>query len=413
MNNIVLNEAYFGEQPELTRALELLSEFRRKYAIKGRLISSCNSDPLLEKFDDIIADFFGFKSFFLHVYHQMMVDAHTASCRYKLITSSNSHIRKTSKGYKYDGKISAIVSISTYLIFSDKFSDREVMGIILHEIGHNFSDKFSPAIDVYSKLNLIISLPYTVLSIITKGNVEMLAGLSQSFTEFWIKLNKNEVNATVFNGLDFLLNLPKNILTTFINSIPGVMGLNIIGAKLHANDLINIPIGYLDEHIADNFATMYGFGPDLITGLEKLNIKKSDMYSILTELPLLGWFVTLLDVPTQWAASLIDEHPINSSRRKAQYNYLLREMKKANLPPRLRNDIAAELNRMEHDMQVLETDIGKYGGKLFRAKYNKFINKLKNGADPRELIINSDMTGDIIDRVSESFICDLQVMDII
>ena len=44
--SIVLNEVYFGEQPELLEAVVHLGNFRKKYTnIKGRVKSKWNADP--------------------------------------------------------------------------------------------------------------------------------------------------------------------------------------------------------------------------------------------------------------------------------------------------------------------------------------------------------------------------------
>ena len=65
------------------------------------IISAVTSVVLAEMFNTCIEKLFGFKSFYLNVYHNLIVDAHTVSCKYALGDLVNeSKIYRTNKGYK-------------------------------------------------------------------------------------------------------------------------------------------------------------------------------------------------------------------------------------------------------------------------------------------------------------------------
>ena len=396
--SIVLNEVYFGEQPELLEAVVHLGNFRKKYTnIKGRVKSKWNADPELDKFNTCIEKLFGFKSFYLNVYHNLIVDAHTVSCKYALGDLVNeSKIYRTNKGYKYNGIISAVISASTELMFTNSFTDREVMAILLHEIGHCFSNKLTPIIDVTGKLCSIFYIPSVAIHLLQDPmhGAEELSGFSNKFREFYIKMNKNEFVGELLNSIDLVSNITKNTFYMIINSIPGIRFINLLSPTIN----IFMPVDFLDENIADNFATIYGFGPELVTALDKLDTNLTALKKIEYATPVIGWFAGVLDIASEFVIQLFDEHPTISSRRKAQYNYLLKEMDNADANPKLKKEIEIEISRMENAMNKIETDCGKFGGKLVRSKMNMLLDKLKRGDDIRSLIINNDTYGHIYNR---------------
>ena len=179
-----------------------------------------------------------------------------------------------------------------------------------------------------------------------------------------------------------------------LTSIPGIRLIKL------QNPTISylMPVLFLDENIADNFATMYGFGPELNTALAKIDMYLTPIKKIEYETPVIGWLAAILDVASEFVMQLFDEHPTVPSRRKEQYNYLLRELDKADANPRLKREIEDEIARMEDAIHEIETDYGRFGGKLVAAKMNMLLDKLKHGDDIRSYIVNSKTYGHIYDR---------------
>lgn len=404
MDEIVLNEVYFGEPPELLDAVVHLRNFRRKYmSMTKRVLGTWNADPDLDKFNQCIAKAFGFRDFYLQVEHGLVCNAYTYGCKLMLSNESrNVKIYRTPKGFKYNNTLSAIVYVYTEIIFNKEFTDREVMAVILHEIGHNFSNELSPIIDFEGKFLAICSLPYLAILLLLNpmAGIKQLAGMSNTFRDFYIKMSKNQFVSFLLNGMDLIHNGLNNIILSAKVAIPGLKFLSLLNPDNYNPFSIfgfNM-IGFLDENIADNFATMYGFGPELVSALNKFDYIVSKPSKVVTEIPVIGWISSLLNVSAEFVTQLFDAHPTNSSRRKAQYNYLLQELKKKDINPKLRKELEEEVYRMEDQIRDIENDCGKLGGRAVGAKMNQLLDKLKHGDDVREYIINSERYGDIYDR---------------
>lgn len=391
MNNTeILNEVYFGEQPELSQALVYLGLFRKRFINNWTDRSNFlwGTDKNLDKFDTCIAEFFGFKSFYLNVIGSMMPNAYTTTCKYAMDSCSlKARIKKTNKGYKYNGMISAIVNVYSAFIFNKTYSDREVFAIILHEIGHCFANKLVPMLDIEGKIMGCILFPFTILSIITDPlqNFQLLTSCSQRLREYYIGLKKNEVLSIVLNSLYFYYHAFQDALVSVIAAIPGLSLLNIVYLK-NQRIRIDMPFAYLDENIADNFATMYGFGPELSSALTKMQMNTTMVKEKLHEIPLFGVIYTLTDIPMEFVNQIFDEHPTMSTRRKSQYNYLIRELDKEGCPPKLKNEIKKEIDRMEKMFYEIEHVKGKYGGRTLNGVFNRLLDRLKKGDDLRAYI---------------------------
>lgn len=391
----ILNEIYFGENyPELQKALKILGEYRSKYIglDQNYFIKDANSDPLLDDFCKCLAKFFGFKNIILIVKGDLLPNAYTYPINLSY-SGREAKVTKTKHGYMYDGSISLYTCLYSSIVFNELFTDREVMAILLHEIGHNFSPKYSHIVSVKNLINTI-GIPLLILIAIKFSSIDILkqvavlAIMSSEKGKLTLnKIYKNKLLSPIISAGSSLLKLKDNITTYLFNNIPGIGFLQAIHSISHFNQL-NYIIGSVDENIADNFATMYGFGPDLNTGLEKLNDKESTIIKkALYNTPVIGWVTELLNISGNWAASVFDVHPTTASRRRAQYNYLLNELENDGISKSMKKEIQECIDLMEKDFKKSEKILKPYNGSLISATYNKLINHMKSGGDPRQAII--------------------------
>ena len=391
----ILNEIYFGDNyPELQKALKILGEYRSKYIglDQNYFIKDANSDTLLDDFGKCLARFFGFKNVILIVKGDLLPNAYTYPINLSY-SGREAKVTKTKHGYMYDGSISLYTCLYSSIVFNELFTDREVMAILLHEIGHNFSSKYSHIVSVKNLLYtitipilLLIGIKFQSIGILKQ--VATIAIMSSEAGKLALnKIYKNKLLSPIVSIGSSIIKLKDNINTYLSSSIPGIGFLSAVYSISHFNE-INYVIGSVDENIADNFATIYGFGPDLNTGLEKLNNKDSTIIrKALYNTPVIGWFTELLYISGSWASSVFDEHPTTASRRRAQYNYLLNELENEGISKSMKKEIQECINLMEEDFKKSEKILKPYNGSLISATYNKLINHMKSGGDPRQAII--------------------------
>lgn len=392
----VINEAYFGKSKDLKDAERILGIFRKKY-FKHKYVNSCNSDPLLYQFEDIIADFFGFSSFFLDIKPDAVANAATYPCGW-LISGKTAKIKKTKDGFKYDGTPSLYILIYSYLLFNPNYTDGEIMSIILHEIGHNFSERKSRIVyaqNVVRFVQCLWCLMWDIISLDIKNLILHDMPITdlgrEALKDIRNYINKNKFMSVAYSGLKFVASLPLSILYNFILIINPFVSVGRIFDNLAHTLMKNhvfIISGFCDERIADNFATIYGYGPDAMSAELKLGKYASPSVQAIESVPLLGWIYDIFEIPTTYILSLGDEHPESVSRAKAQYNYLLNEIDKCN-KPRLKKELEEEIKECEKILDQLDKDSKKLlSGTLIRDNYNKVAMKLKKGDDPREYLAN-------------------------
>ena len=112
------------------------------------------------------------------------------------------------------------------------------------------------------------------------------------------------------------------------------------------------------------------------------NLINKALYNI----PVIGWFTELLNISGNWASSIFDVHPTTASRRRAQYNYLLNELKKEGISKSMEKEIQECIDLMEEDFKKSEKILKPYNGSLISATYNKIVNHMESGGDPRQAL---------------------------
>jgi len=208
----------------------------------------------------------------------------------------------TKKGIRFTNNtnIYIYININPNLIFNKKINltPREITAILLHEIGHNFSHSMVPIHDVLETIKLAIQ----------KRNMETLR---LSDEENKMKNNSDDDNILKKNLQDILLNADN-----FVQN--GKLVLSGILSSLSTVDRER----YMDEKIADSFATMYGFGKDLSSALYKLNKFKFNIYNKKYS-HIDGIILGTISMSRE---ILFDEHPQDITRLTNQINQLEYEL---------------------------------------------------------------------------------------
>ncbi|MBR1988592.1 MAG: hypothetical protein IKA36_06130, partial [Clostridia bacterium] len=146
MNDLNLqayNEVYFGDST-IEPILDAFSKFRKTWVGKPFNLK-INYDPNLLKFNRLIENKFGFYRFSLTIDPTMDLNAYMMNVEFMSDTDLSSVgknlVVKDGHGFRYskDSGISALACVFYGLLCDGRFSDREIIAVLLHEIGHTFT----------------------------------------------------------------------------------------------------------------------------------------------------------------------------------------------------------------------------------------------------------------------------------
>lgn len=364
-----VNETYFGKSKEL----ELIEKSFDK-AIQSKNKIDASSLGIVAK---QLQKKFGFDNVSIGIDKSPGLNAYT----YIDIADIKKMKIKTSEGYKaLPGNTCSILVVFSPAMLSGVLSGKELTAITLHEIGHQFASKrilnssslryMASYIRGLSELDKIIR--------IASQETNSIADMFMMIRRVISKLTEDAVFAIkyVINTLILL----KDILKT-----PTLKDTyNLIGDSTKSNRIMNyiknfdkvkkpIKVHDLEEEMADSFATIYGYGPELASALTKIEASDIDeefdpydnsFYNLYIYIPI----YTLLSYICMSDSGIA----IQTSRRVyAQLLTLRKEMNDINTDAKTKKRILA-------DIDELEKVYGKYIDERIEAAER---NKVKSATD--------------------------------
>lgn len=364
-----VNETYFGKSKEL----EIIEKSFDK-AIQSKDKIDASSLGIVVK---QLQKKFGFDNVSIGIDKSPGLNAYT----YIDIADIKKMKIKTSEGYKaLPGNTCSILVVFSPAMLSGVLSGKELTAITLHEIGHQFASKrilnssslryMASYIRGLSELDKIIR--------IASQETNSIADMFMMIRRVISKLTEDAVFAIkyVINTLILL----KDILKT-----PTLKDTyNLIGDSTKSNRIMNyiknfdkvkkpIKVHDLEEEMADSFATIYGYGPELASALTKIEASDIDeefdpydnsFYNLYVYIPI---YTLLSYICTSDAGVAIQ----TSRRVYAQLLTLRKEM----------NDIKTDAKtkkRILADIDELEKVYGKYIDERIEAAER---NKVKSATD--------------------------------
>lgn len=364
-----VNETYFGKSKEL----EIIEKSFDK-AIQSKDKIDASSLGIVAK---QLQKKFGFDNVSIGIDKTPGLNAYT----YIDIADVKKMKIKTSEGYKaLPGNTCSILVVFSPAMLSGVLSGKELTAITLHEIGHQFASKrilnssslryMASYIRGLSELDKIIR--------IASQETNSIADMFMMIRRVISKLTEDAVFAIkyVINTLILL----KDILKT-----PTLKDTyNLIGDSSKSNRIMNyiknfdkvkkpIKVHDLEEEMADSFATIYGYGPELASALTKIEASDIDeefdpydnsFYNLYIYIPI----YTLLSYICTSDSGIA----IQTSRRVyAQLLTLRKEMNDINTDAKTKKRILA-------DIDELEKVYGKYIDERIEAAER---NKVKSATD--------------------------------
>ena len=368
-NNTVLNEAYFGKTPGVLKIEKALGALRKKY-MEQYMSKDINLDPGIDDICRAIEDAFGFGIVQFEVPLNAEVNAWTIPLGLSVDARGSKYIElDTTNGYRYNKQadFAAMIFITSGLFLNSKFTDGEITAIILHEIGHNFT---TSAIDYNCNLNVLNNV---LIGLYTFGGYTIVLSNVSKHTIIDVK----NYMAKTFRRLTEILHAFTSVLASLkyvlaeygravqlVNmcTLP-IAGMAMWLARFVQQKVIGMAFfptkfltGYDDERFADSFATMYGYGPEIQSGLEKLDNRKYSVFVVdkmINETPFIANYLDLIMLPFMFVIYAFDEHPELPARMKNSCTQLEYDLKNHHYRPKMKA-------RIKHDLKVMQANLAKY-----------------------------------------------------
>ena len=352
----IIEEVYFGKTKNILKIQTQFSKFRNQFINNNITFSTkINIDPELLNFNRMIEKEFGFKSFTLYVVNDIYDQAYTLPIG---LTPGKS-MDATNSGFKFKSEngYTTLVCISTGLLLNKKFSDEEVLAILLHEIGHSFSYNIDRRSTVFYVLQQIVYIAHLIEQVILfilapmifikslGEGILSIPILNQIFIGFSTHFKKKNKDAPkifdfllgVVNGIDVMITETGNLKVFFLfvfNSISmiSILPLILVGQLKEMTPLkiLSTYLGYNGEKVSDNFATIYGYGSELGSALTKMTFSSGGSITngVIEKMPLISNFYKLMILPMEVILTGFDCHPNTPSRIDQQIKYLQKEVEK-------------------------------------------------------------------------------------
>lgn len=381
-NNELFMEAYYGKLPEFEE-IEMLFDSIIKRARADGYDSNPNKYVETKKIENIFAKVFGLKKMVLYWIPSNVKNAYTVTIQSILLFGeSKDYIEKrTDRGF-YDTSGRSVFTVYAYTGLLQKdinLSAHELTAILLHEFGHNFD---------YSKYHMISFLvdclvnPGYANSIENNKSIEDHNKIKDEYLKntkkYWNKIYASKPERKR-KDREYKRAMEKALRTgMFQKTIRFIASTLTLPFIL----IISLPVQLLSldgkkgELFADSFATSYGYGSDLITGLEKLG----DVSKIKVEhskgLDIMRDLNNCMD---EIFIGLLEIHGTTQERCKETIKKLEADIRSSDFPPELEEELHDELNKVKaRYMELLA--VSENGDDKILKSWRKICNVIFGGA---------------------------------
>lgn len=377
LDNQLLTEAtYYGKNSKFQKAENAILGMKKAYSEKSPkkiLINETEFHKHREDLENILADIFGFKNVYINrsIITNMMKIKSGKTMAFTLASSMlvtdslnvlkgkyNANVDRIDElhngtRFKKENEISIIINLDNYLFLNNElneldFNEKEILAIILHEIGHNFYNNKS-SILIMNLISIMFDVNNFAQFIVDRLTEMILLNMD---TKLMDKSKNGEKN--ISDILDnFIYSIDKVFKHKFIDSLNMVIKFLTITASVILSPLalvsillsvIIIFIGIISkispygiyielrkdtELFSDSFATSFGYGEYLASALVKFNDYSSGDYAKIKYssgnkniFEIFESFEFIMLLPLMVSMEMFDEHPRNEARLKHIIRYL-------------------------------------------------------------------------------------------
>jgi hypothetical protein len=342
----IVKEAYYGKPKEFISAEKELKLFLRELNedYKNNKIKNYYNNEHIINVERLIKTALKLKDFHILIYTSTP-GSRTYSNAYT-ITGFVLNDWQPGKIRAKSDNLKPYVYCSTELIINTKLTEKELMGIILHEIGHNFDRSFfcilaNPIMAAVASIP-VVNLVYkglqgitTIKEIVKTSIITAIPGIA-----WFVK----QINDVYYGTLKFTRSSSAYKYMIYMFNHP----------ELLINDVLSIVPGYGMEKYADSFAASYGYATDLATAFGKMrDWSNNPVSNVIDQIPVVNTILHTNAIILSSFFSLFDPHPSESVRIKTVLNKLKREIEDPSIPPYMKKDIKDQIKNIE---KYLESD---------------------------------------------------------
>lgn len=427
----VYNEAYFGKNKNLLEMQMCIEKLRNKYPdYYKRKMSDVYHDHLFIKFRKLIEDEFGFSTVGIVIDNtapEMLANLCTASVNGSfgvLNPAKDAIVNNYGIKYKKEMDYSIFIIISSHFLFNPQYlTSGEVIALVLHEIGHNFTYVLNKQLIPCRILTQCAAWITAMSNAARGGNIKSLIELLLFNTKPGLKITsqiatfdtkQNKSLTLLLDFVDTIINLTRPAVDAIfkiaepcmmIENIP--LMLSLINPVTFATITVGI---YNDEKFADRFAAMYGYGEELASGLAKIQERGIDRKGAITHYisncPIIGHLYALTMIMMKIAIlPFVDPHPRTIARALSLTKMLEHDLNDPSIPDSLKIQIRKDLEKInkvikEKSEYKNSDSIGIGAIRL----YNQFLMRIFPDGDFRNVIDSyifksNDRINDIVNKI--------------
>lgn len=279
----------------------------------------------------------------------------------------------TDKGF-YDNSHSLVMELLIYPGLIQALTPEEIMAVFLHEFGHNVD----PAtMDIrYAKTNVLTKYLTDRKGDINKNERKAVSSKDGKLLFIPALLDSLEWDVqTLVSSVKSLFNKTKHMIKSAeVNSIFGDIFGGKAGKEKKAIESIKKAVRKDNENrafnrqnygeaFADNFARMYGYGPELASGLHKMDKNFADMVNSWSKKESMRQrYVTLL---TQNAIK--DVHKTGVHRVKALIKEYHDDINNPDTPKAVKKALEADVKELEKILDMYTNNFSDFQNKVNKA----------------------------------------------
>lgn len=400
LQQMIMNEAYYGRK-QVAKIQKAMDDICRVHLDNpNKKINDSTEGKALET---AIKDAFGFKRCTVYWTNgpDLSFGPFTMPAAH-IFTDDGSYVKigdNTNGFYDTNHRISIAIS-SDLCLFREPYNmtSEEMVAIFLHEIGHNFDYTGWGIMKAwFNVLDLIIStIQYLIIGDMSSAAGMVIAGgvrmIFKNYPEIGVRcFNINDIIlniippiGTVVRGVGAALNPIKKLLKTILTQmkwaqIPyAIMSLpfNMIGNTLLRKS----------ETFADSFSAAYGYGPEQVKALQKLDLGTSTTSMNLGPVTEVFNDLALMQVEVIQACRM--GHGSTQQRAIRMADALDESLKKSGLSAADKKAILDEKKRIM-DVYQKFVDLPDEQGKFLTRTFNRMVDDWYDGK-PYIIIPNSD-----------------------
>ena len=338
--------------------------------------------------------------FALHMINENQINAYTCVIGLKFDIYKNDFsqylIADRKDGYRFKPNNNFCISANVYygLLANPDLTDAEIVAIILHEIGHNFSSFLDNKIRIANKEMLdnfvAIYAMRIIVRVLTLRFKKAAKELYDAIDTYNYLQNKKHVKAAKKDQENgerkayAKYQAMKGIYRDFRDVLSDVLYktniFKMMKAKFRRKIYVDpykrtraqaakVSIDRRDEIIADKFAAVYGYGPELGSGLRKMSLYKSRDTEIIESIPVFGKKICDFWTKLYYDINEFDCHPHSVQRINECIKTLEDELQQKDMDPKLKGAIQEQIKIMKNQIEDVKKNVDETNVKSVYAAY--------------------------------------------